>query len=147
MSVVLPLVPIPQPSLVPGEALVLWGLRLGAAHAANGPVIDQELTLAYGPLNGPRAATALGRLAEVLGRHGRRALRLAHPAEAVPTPDERSILLLLAASQARDWPLRDALLLWLVTPAGRDMAAAAALALGGALAHGGHALPLVRQAS
>ena len=57
MSAALPLVPLPQPSLVPGEALVLWGLRLGAAHAANGPVIDQELTLAYGPLNGPRAAS------------------------------------------------------------------------------------------
>jgi hypothetical protein len=146
MSVALPLLPSPQPALAPGEALVLWALRLGAAESANGPVIDQELTLAYGPLNGPAAAGALGRLAAILGRHGRRAPRLGHPAHLMPTPDERSILLLLAASQARDWALRDALLLWLVAPAGRDAAAAAALTLGSALGQGGHALPLIRAA-
>lgn len=146
MSAALTIVLASQPPLAPGETLVLWGLRLGAAHAANGPVIEQEMTLAYGPLNGPRAAGALGRLAEVLARHGRRPPRLGHPADPAPTPDERSILLLLAASQARHWALRDALLLWLVTPAGRDMAAAAALALAGALAHGGHTLPLPPQA-
>jgi hypothetical protein len=146
MSVAVPLIPSPQPPLAPGEALVLWALRLGAAQPANGPVIDQELTLAYGPLNGPPAAGALARLAEVLARHGRRRPCFGPPAEAAPTPDERSILLLLAASQARDWALRDALLLWLVRPAGRDMTAAAALALGAALCQGGHALPLNRAA-
>jgi hypothetical protein len=144
MSVVPTLVPPPQPSLAPGEALVLWALRLGAAQPANGPLIDQELSLAYGPLDGPPAAGALARLAATLERHGRRKLRLAHPAEAAPTPDERAVLLLLAASQARDWALRDALLLWLVRPAGRDAAARAALALGAALDRGGHALPLAR---
>jgi hypothetical protein len=146
VSAVLTLVSSPEPPLAPGEALVLWALRLGAAQPANGPVIDQELTLAYGPLNGPPAAGALARLAEVLARHGRRRLRFAPSAEAAPTPDERSILLLLAASQARDWVLRDALLLWLVAPAGRDTIAAAALTLATALGQGGHALPLVRAA-
>ncbi|MGE5147675.1 MAG: hypothetical protein ACM3N5_13060, partial [Candidatus Eiseniibacteriota bacterium] len=141
MSAVVPLLPTPFQPLAPGEALVLWALRLGAAQPANGPVIDQELSLAYGPLNGPAAAGALERLAGVLERHGRRRLRLAHPAEGVPTQDERSILLLLAASQARDWALRDALLLWLVLPAGRDAAAAASITLGAALKQGGHALP------
>jgi hypothetical protein len=146
MAAVVPLVPTPQPTLSPGEALVLWALRLGAAESVNGPVIDQELSLAYGPLDGPAAAGALGRLAAVLARHGRRRPRFAHPAEALPTPDERSILLLLAASQARDWALRDALLLWLVAPAGRDGAAAAALTLGAALDRGGHVLPAIRAA-
>jgi hypothetical protein len=141
MAAVPTLVLPPPPSLAPGEALVLWALRLGAAAPANGPLIDQELTLAYGPLDGPPAAGALARLAAALEHHSRRALRFALLSGAAPMPDERAVLLLLAASQARDWALRDALLLWLVRPAGRDVAARAALALGAALDRGGHALP------
>lgn len=116
------------PRLGAGSALALDAFRLMATGSDESRLLarfDDEFGLA-----GRAALGAMQLLVREIAMRGCRRMRIACPGWRRPTDDERIILALLGAAQARDDPRVDFLLSWLFAGRAGETARAAAMALG-----------------
>jgi hypothetical protein len=124
-----------------GEHFLIWVLRRIASGRGQCPLIAREFADACGQEAG-KAWAAYGWFLEELARAGRRRLQLGIPGWPALTLDERLILAVFAAAQAKELSRLRAHLAWLFkgeSSAGLETAAGVVAA---ALARNGHRLPL-----
>ena len=126
-----------------GEHLLVWSLRRFARQGYPCPLVDREFLGACGADGAETVATFRAFLG-LLAYGGRRRLCVGHPGCLRLTGDERRLLTLLAVAQTEDASWLDAHLCWLVRVELRPRLAAAARALGAALAAHDLRLPLPR---
>jgi len=126
-----------------GEHLMVWSLRRLARQGYPCPLVEREFLDACGA-DGVETLATFRAFLGLLAYGGRRRLCVGHPGCLRLTGDERRLLALLAVAQTEDAAWLDAHLCWLVRVELRPRLAAAARALGAALAAHDLRLPLPR---
>lgn len=98
-----------------GEHLLIWSWRRIASGQAACPLLMDEFIGACGE-DGPEVFLTFGIFLKALAYAGRRRLTIGPPGGLAVTTDERQVLTLLAAAQARKPALLEANLRWLARP-------------------------------